>query len=40
MREGELALTGSVKTTIHPTSRQFRALRHKVLEGTDSRARF
>jgi hypothetical protein len=40
MREGELALTGSVKTTIHPTSRPVRALRHKVLEGTDTRALF
>src|SRR5215211_3725116 len=37
--EGELALTGSVKTTIHSTSRRFRAPEHLVPERTDYRAR-
>ena len=40
MREGGLALTGSVKSTIHSTSRPVRALGHLVPEGTDARSPF
>jgi hypothetical protein len=40
VREGGLALTGSVKSTIHSTNRPVRALSHLVPEGTDARSPF